>query len=321
MTVCIASIYNSNSILGVSDRMITAGDIKFEPPQTKIISVTNSIIIMTAGDSNIQTQIYERVSHIVGERIKLHPEKWIPVIDVAYLYRDCYLELKREATEKSVLSPYGLTMDSFISKQKELSDDFVENISLRINNFSIATAESIITGIDDDGAHIYVVINGGMGCYDRIGFASVGIGSNHALSHLMLSGHTPMTSEPKALLTIHQAKKKSEVSPGIGEQTDMFVLGPGLGTFNMLIPIPGLNIVKDLDEVYKKYVKELHKIDRKTEEKIVDYLAKLSSKNTPQQEMNPTMLSSSSSASPHEEESLAVSKETRKKKKAKKDTK
>lgn len=101
----------------------------------------------------------------------------------------------------------------------------------------------------------------------------------------MLSAYTRFASESKTLLTIHQAKKKSEVSPGVGAQTGMFLVGSSLGSFIMIDQPPHeTHIVKDLDDFYLKYKKEIEKLDKKTEDKIVNYLRNLTQPSAPKQE-------------------------------------
>jgi 20S proteasome alpha/beta subunit len=272
MTVCIAAIYQGSSIIGVSDRMITAGDIQFEPPASKINKVTTSIAIMTAGDANIQQQLIDAARSYINKKIDEDPDKWLSISDIAEFYRDCYIELRSKLAEKALLAPLGLTYESFLEKQKEMAEDFISDITFNLRQFYIESAHTIITGIDDSGPHIYVVRDDTIEVSDKVGFAAVGIGTNHALSHFMLSKYSPSANEPKALLTIHQAKKKSEVSPGIGADTDMFVVGPTPGSLTIIEPIENLDIIKDLDEFYKSYVKAINDLDDETEHKIRDYL-------------------------------------------------
>lgn len=289
MTVCIAAIYNNNAILGVSDRMITAGDIQFEPPAPKIVNLTNSIAVMTAGDSNLQTRLLSEASTHVRERIDEEPEKWIPVRDVATFYKEAYSRIRISEAEAQILAPLGLDYASFLANQNNMSSESVSDLSFKLQRFSIENVATIIAGIDEDGPHIFVVRNDNVTWNDRIGFAAVGSGSNHALSHFMLSGYTGSAGEAKSLLTVHQAKKKSEVSPGVGPQTDLFVIGPRLGTFQMLMPVSELNldIIRDLDSFYKKYQSGIRRLDRSAEEKIQDYLNKLGSRSEESQEAKP----------------------------------
>jgi len=291
VTVCIAAIYDSASILGASDRMVTGGfgDIEFEPPAPKILNITNSIAVMTAGDQNIQMQVFQKAYKVVGGKIKAQPDRWVSVSEAAEIYSECFYDLRNKFVEDGVLLPYHLNFDSFISKQQEMNQDFVNRITNKIDRFpreNIGDIETILTGIDDSGPHIYVVRNGVINCDDKLGFASIGIGSNHALSHFMFSSYSRIASESKALLTIHQAKKKAEVSPGVGEQTDMCHIGPQPGTFKMIAePIFTKPIVRDLDNFYKKYKKQIELLDKKTEEKIKYYLQNLNPPPQPKQEV------------------------------------
>jgi len=54
MTVCIAAVCEGNILIGASDRMLTSGDIQFQPPTTKIYTFTTSINVMTSGDAGFQ---------------------------------------------------------------------------------------------------------------------------------------------------------------------------------------------------------------------------------------------------------------------------
>lgn len=70
MTVCVAAMCDTNVIIGASDRMLTAGDIQFEPQQPKIIPLSNSVVVMIAGDSSLQAQIMQKIINDVRERIE-----------------------------------------------------------------------------------------------------------------------------------------------------------------------------------------------------------------------------------------------------------
>ena len=57
VTVCIAARAET-LIVGTSDRMLTSGDVQFEPSAgMKLIPLTNSLFMMTAGDAGLQAQI------------------------------------------------------------------------------------------------------------------------------------------------------------------------------------------------------------------------------------------------------------------------
>jgi hypothetical protein len=74
MTICVAAICEDNTIMGASDRMLTARDVQFEPPQPKIIPLTKSIVTMISGDSYAQAEIlalvYENVHRRLQEKLE-----------------------------------------------------------------------------------------------------------------------------------------------------------------------------------------------------------------------------------------------------------
>lgn len=301
LTVCIAAIYNNNAILGASDRMVTLGygEWTYEPPVSKIIRLTNSIAVLTAGDQNIQMQVYKEVEKHVRSRIDIEPDNWWEIAEVAKLYSKCFRELKNKLLEEQVLYKYGLTLNSFIGRQKTMHDKFLDKLQGEIDTFEIGGIETIITGIDDDlGPHIYVIRNGEISCEDRSGFAAIGIGSVHAISHFMLTRYSASALESKALITIHQAKKKSEIASGVGMDTDMCVIGPLKGSFKPINEETfGIPIVKNLDNLYEKYKKAIKKADDKAESDTGVILQSLAPITSPAQSVSPSA-SPSASVSP-----------------------
>ncbi len=312
LTVCIAVI-NNGIILGASDRMVTANDIEFEPPVPKILTLTTSIVVLTAGDQSIQIQVFQEAYKRISAEIADEPKKWIDVSHAAEVYSECFYELRNKMIQNSIFSHYNLTFDSYISKQKQMSDKFIEEIDSKIARlaYSLGDIETIITGIDtslphatDKGTspHIYVVKNGEVSCHDKLGFVSIGAGSSHAESHLMLSNYTVSTLPSSTLLTVHQAKKKSEVCPGVGKETDMFLIG-GLGGFGMLEQIFGEDTIEKLDGFYGDYEEKIENLNKDTEEQIRGYFDKLiKAMPKPKQEPGASLSpSASASASPSSE--------------------
>ena len=79
MTVCIAARAGPN-LIGASDRMLTSGDIQFEPPHTsKLINPTNSLALMQAGDAALNTEILVELNQFVIDRVKTDPDTWVRV--------------------------------------------------------------------------------------------------------------------------------------------------------------------------------------------------------------------------------------------------
>jgi hypothetical protein len=228
--------------------MVTAGDVEFEPPQTKVTFLTSSIAVMIAGDSSLQLEIMYEVRDEVHQRVDAEPNNWWRVRDVANIYYEHFKQAKRIRTENAILDPLGLNYESFLARQKELSTELVDKLATEVLNFEMSEIEAIITGVDGTGAHIYVATNRGVTCRDSVGFAAIGAGYWHANSQFMFAGHARAKPVPQTLLLTYAAKKRAEVAPGVGEATDMFWIGPAVGTS---FPI-GDHVMGKLGEIYDK---------------------------------------------------------------------
>lgn len=302
MTVCISAICQTNVIIGAADRMLTAGDIEFEPVETpalitgagaKIHPITNSIAIMMAGDAGLHWEIWLSARPAVEARIQKDPSTWVPVKEVADIYAHAYTEIRRQRAANVILAPLALNEMSFISKQKEMSKEFIENISKELLNFDMPPIEAIITGIDT-APHIYCVRNtygGGacrIECFDSVGFAAVGIGARHAQSQFMLAGHNPGSSLSDTLLLTYSAKKRSEVAPGVGKATDMFAMGPQPGTFAFL-GIPGNPVdLRAIDTIDNEIQQGERDLREKAKKKVSDYVDEITRPRTPQTQQSPS---------------------------------
>jgi hypothetical protein len=237
VTVCIAALCEGNIIVLAADRMITAADIEFEPlveppriPVGKIVPLTTSIVAMTAGDVPFQSEAIVQVHRTVFRRVSEEPTNWWNVKDVVDLYVDFYNRDRQRRIRETILSPFELDQNTFISRQREMSEFFVRSISNQIAGFEMPDVATIVAGVDDSGAHVYRLYGGEAESCDSIGFASVGIGARHANSQFMLARHHRQRSFAETLLLTFVAKKRSEVAPGVGQQTEMVTMGPQRGT-------------------------------------------------------------------------------------------
>ncbi len=108
MTVCIAAIAEKGTLIGLSDRMLTAGDTVFETEQSKIWPFSHSIAALIAGDTSVQTEILRKVDNEIRGRIIAAPDDWVNVKEVADLYCKNYREMRRASAEAEILHPVGL---------------------------------------------------------------------------------------------------------------------------------------------------------------------------------------------------------------------
>jgi 20S proteasome alpha/beta subunit len=275
MTVCIAAMFNDSGVIGASDRMITAGDVQFQPQQTKIIPLSSSIVVTVAGDYALQVEIFQNVRSDVDRRIQNEPDNWWKVSDVADLYSHYYKQVKLKRAETAILAPLGLNNDTWISKQAQMAPQLITQIATELLNFEIPVVETIFAGIDTTGAHIYVADKGSLTCHDGVGFAAIGAGYWHADSQFMFAGHTRQRQLPETLLLTYSAKKRAEVAPGVGEATDMFMVS-GLGSYTAI----GDHVLDELEKIYKTTQQSYAESDKQANQQIKAYVEELARATT-----------------------------------------
>jgi len=278
VTVCVAAMCGGNSLFGASDRMLTAGDVEFEPVTPKLYSLSNSTVVMIAGEASLQIEILQKLFPFVTQRITENRSVWVPIGDLANRYHHIYQEIKSSKAEARVLAPLGLNLDTFIKRQNEMASSIVEQLTKEIVNFEMPPIEAIVAGIDDLGAHIYVANNNEVACRDAIGFAAIGAGYWHANSQFMFAGHNRLRPIPETLLLTYAAKKRAEVAPGVGAGTDMFTLGPAPGSYSIIRE----DVIAGLDKIYKHTTARAIRSVKMADKEVNKYVEGLAKVATPQ---------------------------------------
>jgi 20S proteasome alpha/beta subunit len=84
----------------------------------------------------------------------------------------------------------------------------------------------LIAGIDEEGAHLFDVTNPGGAFQDHepIGFHAIGSGGFQAIQAMISFGHTGKKILAETLFHVYAAKRRAEVAPGVGKDTDMMVI-------------------------------------------------------------------------------------------------
>lgn len=229
LTVCIAARCD-NSIVLASDTMLTAGDIQFEPERTKIVMLTNSIAILTAGDASFLTLVITRLNGWVQHRISEEPNEWMTVQEVVSQYVRFFNEWKARFAEDAILAPLGLTMETFLERQTTMLPEIVRKLTTEILNFTVPDCAIIVAGRDPGGTFLRKVEGISVTALETVGFAAVGIGERHAQSHFMEARYGWSSTLSDGLFHAYTAKRRSEVAPGVGQHTDMVIIGPELGS-------------------------------------------------------------------------------------------
>jgi hypothetical protein len=86
----------------------------------------------------------------------------------------------------------------------------------------------IIAGVDGTGAHLFTVGNpGGVAqCQDVIGAVAVGSGQIHAIQSMISFRHGSMDPLKDVLFRVFSSKRRAELAPGVGHETDLAVVSP-----------------------------------------------------------------------------------------------
>jgi hypothetical protein len=280
MTICVAAICKAlpphdqyYMVVGAADRMLTAGDIEFEPEQPKIVSLTPSVFVLLAGDSALQTEIMQNVYRTVVDRVATEPKNWWKVHDVAQIYSDNFNKARLKRAQASILQPLGLTLETFGERQRVLSPEFVRDLSFQLQTFEFPrSVAAIVCGVDLDGAHIAVVRNSQFENVDAVGFAAIGAGDWHANSQFMFSKHTRARGFAETLLLTYSAKRRAEVAPGVGSATDMFTVGPFLG--NCINPV-GDHVINKLNAIHEDVNSRIRQSEQESKQVVSDFVTEV----------------------------------------------
>jgi hypothetical protein len=279
VTVCIGALMHWHypdeptsgaAALALSDRMITAGDVEYEPFQQKVAFLAPGIVALVAGDFTVHSQAIKTTNEQLRNRTVIKP------FDVANIFGQAIQSVQRKMAEDRFLAPLGLNTDSFLAQQKDMSEPFIASVTAQLQDHDGADVEALIVGITRDEAHIYEVDRRGtVRCYDDVGFAAIGIGGWHARSRLMQYGYVNSLGYGRALAATYAAKKAAEVAPGVGKFTDLNLI-----TRDGVTPVSE-ELANRLFQLYEKYeegvkglqedminalIKPVHEQDEKAQE-------------------------------------------------------
>lgn len=249
MTVCLALIcegfYGKSVVVAVSDRMITAGDIEFQWDRPKGQELGSGCLLMGAGSATAHAEIRHRVVNKLSDKVSEKRQ----MADMAGLVGAAFSELRFEKAVDKHLRPLGLDGSSFLAGQDNLSPEEVRRLNRALTDEDLGT-ELIVAGIDDSGPHLYLVEDPGVvECHDDVGFLAIGLGARSAEAVFMTGGYSRNTPVGRAALRAYVAKKRSEVAPGVGIDTDMRIVwnSTGIGAANP----------KAVDNIFLSYYQQI----------------------------------------------------------------
>ena len=225
MTICLGALCRDESdgdtVVLASDRMVTwMGLTEFEHQVPKIHQISVSTWALIAGDALAGTRIARDVARQLAGSAGT-------VGEIANLVATRYAEVRIEAATAQLLTARGLTFQQYYQMHQQLLPQIVGGIDTAIANFNLGV-EMIIAGVDGTGAHLFTVSNpGGMAqCQDVIGSVAVGSGQIHAIQSMIGFRHSSMDPLKDVLFRVFSSKRRAELAPGVGHETDLAVISP-----------------------------------------------------------------------------------------------
>lgn len=263
MTICIiAMCENKSKIIVASDRMITIGSIiEFEHRDSKIEKLSNNCVAVTAGNALAHTDLFKNVKPIIASHTSLS------ISDIVQKLKNIFIEQRKKKVEELFLKSRGFNIDDFyIDLIRSVPPEIGIPLDNQIEHYDFSL-EIIVGGVDDEGAHIYFIENPGTSdCFDSVGFCAIGSGELHAILTFISYNYAQDISLNEALYVIYEAKRISEKAPGVGEDTDIWVIDK-----NEIIKLSEENI-ESLNNIYNKK-KELELNQHNQIKEIIDQIS------------------------------------------------
>jgi len=153
------------AIIGASDRMLTNGDVQFEPPQMKFGALGKRITVVTAGEVHIHTEALRATQR------DLLTNSSDDVNNVAEIYAANMRAVTLRLSAQRYLAPHGLDEVSFLSAQRGMNQQLVMQLTEKMERCD-TDAEAIIAGIDNKGVPqlCYISPRGIATCHSDEGF-------------------------------------------------------------------------------------------------------------------------------------------------------
>ena len=222
MTVCIAALSDSGKgLVAASDRMATVliGGIKCERQDegvNKIWPIPSSGFVLLAGSDSLGPRLITSALKIIADK------KIERIEDIVEVFRQEYQKSRLRDFEQSVLNARGFTFANYYDIHQKLAPDLRGAIDTQMGNWS-GLIDLIVAGKGDDGVfHLYSVMNPGVSTFhDATGYVCIGSGGPLATYSLIGSSYKKSSSQEEVKQIVEEAKKKSEVSPGVGSMTDL----------------------------------------------------------------------------------------------------
>ena len=264
MTVCIGAICDGGkAVVVAADRMMTYGppmNLQAEGAVRKIIQLTESAVLLFSGS----VPDAEALANGTNAALK-HGN--FTITQIADLAAKVYQDIKRKKIEDTILRPLlGLEFAQFQQLISQSASSQVLGQVLGMISQHNLGLDAILASIDDDTGNLAIITHPGMAMpMNTVGTAAIGSGGMHASVRLSLGRQISSLSIPETLFNVYEAKRASEVAPGVGKVTDIAVLKDKTITFvaDSVIDLLG-TIVKERPSLSEEDLKKLREAYEET---------------------------------------------------------
>lgn len=221
MTICIAALSDSGKGLVVaSDRMATSpvagltyewqsDDIK------KIIPLPLNGFVMMSGNDSLGLGIIEASLKVLKEK------KIERIEDAVEIFRQEYQKSRLNNFVQVVLEPRGFTLANYYEYHTKLAKELRDSIDAQMGQWSGLVDLVVVGQTPGDSFHVYAIGTPGIITnHDATGYICIGSGGPHAMYHIIGAGYKKALDTAAVKTIVEEAKKKSEVAPGVGSMTD-----------------------------------------------------------------------------------------------------
>jgi len=246
MTICIAAIgkceelgMDSEAIVFATDHMITLSEIgEFEHSIEKYRTINSNTVVMLSGEALLFDEILDGIpSNGTVDEMK------------ETIYSNM-VNIRTKRIKQIVFDRYKIDFD-YLKELLKLPDhnDTVSEFLGFIKNYNLDTSV-LLAGFKDGKAQIYEINEGGAINTRDINFNAIGSGGTQAINTLLFQRHSKANNLKVMLYNVYKAKRNSEVSSGVGKETDICILLSNGKKYDIT---PDIN--KSLSEIYQQEMK------------------------------------------------------------------
>lgn len=253
MTVCIAARCRTadkkHAIVTISDMKLSTGSYSGEMATLKVRHISRQWKCLIAGTFAHHVPLIDHISNAVGP--------WNTVIsheDIKQKCTNAFIAENKRLVEETILSPFGLTLETFLKSRKELGESLYERTWAEIVRVKV-DCQMIVCGFSPN-PHIFTVENptsdrpGFITDCDFPGFAAIGSGAYLADSTLFALQQNPVRSLAETIYLLSAAKFAAEAASDVGKES-YFALYTQEGDPKVVIDNVA-SLVNDIREVWEE---------------------------------------------------------------------